>query len=180
MTVRKLFLSYKRGPQTTPAVRRLHDHCRVQLKARGFETFFDQRSIEAGDAWQPAIDTFLAEAEFFLAFISIDYWLSEQCRRELGLALARYEAEGRPRPLFVLADRLDPNDLEVDAPDGALDAMNGAGDAVGRLRRIGQINFLGPYDEATGRLVRMRFDDAALLEDQIAALVEAIKRLPAH
>lgn len=180
MTTRKLFLSYRRGALTTPAVKRLHDHCRVLLKGRGFETFFDQRSIEAGDLWLPAIDTFLAEAEFFLAFISIDYWLSDQCRRELSVALERFEATGRPRPLFVLADRLDPNDLEVDAPDGALDNMAGAGTAVQRIRHIGQINFLGPYDEATGRLVRLRLDDAALLEDQIAALVEAIKKLPAR
>lgn len=177
MSTRKLFLSYKRGAQTTPAVRRLHDHCRVQLKSRRIETFFDQRSIDAGDPWLPAIDGFLAEAEFFLAFISIDYWLSDQCRRELGLALARYEAEGRPRPLFVLADRLDPNDLEVDAPEGALDKMAGAGEPLRRIRTIGQINFLGPYDEATGRLVRLRFEDAAALEDQLAGLIEAIKRL---
>ena len=174
-----LFLSYKRGPATTPAAQRLYDRLRVQSPKT--ETFFDQKSIDVGDAWEPAIDASLARTTHFLAFISIDYWLSAQCRRELDLALARYEACPKPPPprvprmLFVLTDKLDPNDLSLDVGK-ARARVAGMPDAAGRVARIGQINFLGPYD-AAGRLVRLRLEDQALLDDQLADLVAAIKTL---
>lgn len=179
MSQRSLFLSYKRGPAVTPAAKRLDD--RLCVQASDTEVFFDQTSIDAGDEWAPAIDDFMARATHFLAFISIDYWLSAQCRRELDLALARYEACPKPPPprvprlLFVLADKLDPNDLALDVATARAKVM-GMPDAADRVHRIGQINFLGPYD-AAGRLVRLKWEDRFRRDDQIAALVKSIKAL---
>lgn len=170
-----LFLSYKRGPITTPVVERLYRRIKVQLASRGVEPFFDRKSIEAGEPWEPAIDGFIARATLFVAFISIDFWLSEQCRRELDLAIKRYETEGRPRLLFVLADPLDPNDLAFgDA------AVRKSPDAAARMRKvesIGWFNFLGPYAPGSGALVRLEFETPAKADLQLAQLVESIKGL---
>lgn len=76
MTERNLFLSYKRGPETTPLVERLYNRFLVELRTRNVKTFFDRKSIEAGEAWETKIDNFMKTAAFFVAFISIDFWLS--------------------------------------------------------------------------------------------------------
>lgn len=173
-----LFLSYKRGPTTTPAAQRLFDRAAVQLPSN-VKTFFDQKSIDAGDEWTPAIDDFLAKTTLFLAFISIDYWLSPQCRRELETAIKRYERcpppppPRLPRQLFVLADKLDPNDLALNEAQ-ARAQVAATPEAADRIQRIGQINFLGPHD-AAGKLVRLKLEDSVLLDDQLADLVGKIK-----
>ena len=179
MSQRSLFLSYKRGPAVTPAAKRLYDRLRVQ--AADIEVFFDQTSIDAGNEWAPAIDDFMVRATHFVAFISIDYWLSPQCRRELDLALARYEACPKPPPprvprlLFVLIDKLDPNDLALDVATARAKVEN-MRDAADRVHRIGQINFLGPYDAAR-RLVRLKLESETLYDDQLADMVAAVKAL---
>lgn len=173
-----LFLSYQRSALTTPAVERLSRQARVLLKSSGVSVFFDQRSIDAGAAWEPAIDAALARATHFLAFVSVDYWLSTQCMRELDAAVSRYELSGAPKLLFVLADQLDPNDLELDSSAAARQLAAGSHSAapMRRVSSAGQINFLGPYN-AAGRLVRLAFEEPALLNDQLAALVARIKHL---
>lgn len=178
MTGKHLFLSYRRSATGTPAVERLSKRARVQLASTGVQVFFDKQSIDAGDAWSPAIDEALARVTHFLAFVSIDYWLSEQCMRELETAVARYERTGVPRLLFVLADQLDPNDLALD-PEAATRRLTQDEASAAPLRRVasaGQINFLGPYD-AAGRLVRLDLESPARLDDQLAALIETLKPL---
>lgn len=184
-----LFLSYKRSAATTPAVERLYKRIKVLLASRGVEPFFDRKSIEAGEAWEAGIDGFIAKTTLFVAFISVDFWLSEQCRRELDLAIARYETEGVPKLLFVLADPLNPNDLAfdetqarqhvvADVPAEERDRL--AADAAQRVRRvqgIGEFNFLGPYEPNSGALVRLEFEDPAKIDLQLAQLVESIKGL---
>lgn len=179
MSDKHLFLSYKRGAVTTPVVERLYNRIRVQIGGAGVKAFFDKRSIDAGDAWEPAIDDALARSTHFLAFISVDYWLSAQCQRELNAAVARYEAGGWPRLLFVLADQLDPADLAIEPAAAAqrLEADAQAGAPIKRVRSVGQINFLGPYD-AGGRLVRLAFENPQALDDQLAAMVQSLRQLP--
>lgn len=173
-----LFLSYTRGAMTTPAAQRLFNRAAVQLPSN-VKTFFDQKSIDASDEWTPAIDDFLAKTTLFLAFISIDYWLSPRCRRELEAAIKRYESCPPPPPprlprlLFVLADKLDPNDLALDEAQARV-RVAATPEAADRIQRIGQINFLGPHD-AAGKLVRLKLEDSVLLDDQLADLVGKIK-----
>lgn len=175
---RHIFISYKRGPRSTPAAERLQERFEVQLPV-GSTAFFDRRSIEAGEPWQDAIDTYMARATHCLALISIGFWRSQQCRRELDLALQGYAAGGRPRLLLVLAERLDPNELSLDQAraQAELDADTEAQVPLQRIRSLGQLNFLGPHDTA-GRLVRLKFEDDLELDDQLAELVAEIKRLP--
>lgn len=175
-----LFLSYKRGALTTPVVERLYNRVRVELKGRKVQPFFDRKSIESGDAWEQKIDDFMKTATLFAAFISIDFWLSAQCMRELELAIDRYETQGAPRLLFILADQLSPSDLEFDdAWAGKRDDAASAAATVARVNRvkaIGQFNFLGPYDDA-GALVRLEFENPARIDLQLAQLVTTIKGL---
>lgn len=180
MSPRCLFLSYHRTPETTPAMERLYRRAKVQLGGAGLVPFFDKASIDAGDAWMPAIDDALARSAFFLALVSVDYWLSEQCRRELDIALDRYQRTQAPRLLFVLADRLDPSDLALDADAAAahLQADPNAAPPLNKVKSLGQFNFLGPYD-AAGRLVRLAFESPRLMDDQFAALIQQVQRLDA-
>ena len=180
MTEHNLFLSYKRGPETTPVVERLYNRIRVELMGRKVKPFFDRKSIEAGEAWEAKIDDFMKTTTLFVAFISIDFWLSAQCMRELELAVDRYEVEGAPRLLFVLADQLAPSDLAFDEQWASRrENATAAAEArarVNRVKSIGQFNFLGPYD-AAGALVRLEFENPAKIELQVAQLVASIKEL---
>lgn len=180
MEDRFLFLSYKRGPLMTPAVERLYNRVRVELKGRKVQSFFDRKSIESGDAWEGKIDDFMKTATLFAAFISIDFWLSAQCMRELELAIHRYEKQGAPRLLFILADQLSPSDLAFDDDWASRrdDAASAAATVarVNRVKAIGQFNFLGPYDDA-GALVRLEFENPAKLDLQLAQLISTIKGL---
>lgn len=175
----KLFLSYKRGPRMTTAVARFNDRLRIQVEG---EVFFDRRSIDAGEEWWPRIDEFLRDATHFVAFVSIDYWLSIQCRRELDIAINRYEASREPRAprlLFVLADPLSPADLRLDrgaASQSVNDALATASTgARPRPKGISHINFLGPYD-AAGQLVRLRIEDEVAYDVQLNELIAEINR----
>ncbi|WP_332879410.1 toll/interleukin-1 receptor domain-containing protein [Massilia sp. S19_KUP03_FR1] len=180
MPASNLFISYKRGVHTTPGVVRFYNRIRVQLSGDGIEPFFDRKSIEAGDVWEEKIDACIAAANYFVALISIDFWLSPQCMRELKMAIERYEREGAPRLLFVLADRLSPDDLKFDAdwaarhyqPADATLAQRG----INKVTAIGQFNFLGPYDTA-GMLTSLQLTDESKLDEQLAQLVAAIKDL---
>jgi TIR domain len=178
----RIFLSYKRDDLTTAAVERLYKHLCVVSGYDCDKLFFDQKSIDAGERWEEKIDEFMSTATLFVAFISIDFWLSKQCMGELLLAINRYERENCPHLLFVLADALAPEHLAFDRQG----AMNLAGaaeaeadDAEKRVRQvksIAQINFLGPYDDG-GRLVRLETENPVRRDIQLARMVDAILRL---
>jgi hypothetical protein len=180
MSMCNLFISYKRGPQTTPGVERLYNRMRVELSHAGIVPFFDRKSIEAGEQWEGRIDDCIEAARFFMALISIDFWLSPQCMRELKLAVKRYERERAPRLLFVLADQLSPSDLKFDAdwPTRHYDLADAmvARESINEVKGIGQFNFLGPYDTA-GTLTRLQFEDWSKLDQQLAQLVASISKL---
>ncbi len=108
MTTKNIFISYKRGEPTTRIAEMLFKRIKVNLGAayEFADPFFDKRSIEAGDVWSEQIEQALAETTHFIALLSDDYWLSEQCQRELLEAVNRYEQCGVPRLLFVLTEKL--------------------------------------------------------------------------
>jgi hypothetical protein len=180
MSTCNLFISYKRGPQTTPGAERFYNRIKVELSHCGIEPFFDRKSIDAGEQWEGKIDDCIKTAKFFVALISIDFWLSPQCMRELKLAVERYERDGAPRLLFVLADQLSPSNLHFDEEwvNRHYDQADAtvARENVKEVKSIGQFNFLGPYDTA-GTLTRLQFEDSSALDLQLAQLVETIRKL---
>ncbi len=170
---RHIFISYKRDVATTAVAELLYKRIKVNLTAHGFaEPFFDRRSIEAGDHWDGKIDQALAQTTHFIALLSDDYWLSEQCQRELKEAVRRYEQTGSPRLLFVLTERMDVRALQF-ASDGRSAT---ATSPFPKVENLGEINFLGPYDPA-GRLVALNCTDKTILGDQLFDLLQDIKRL---
>lgn len=174
MTIKHIFISYKRGEPTTRIAEMLYKRIKVNLSAAyGFaDPFFDKRSIEAGDDWSQEIDRALAEATHFIALLSDDYWLSEQCQRELLEAVNRYEQSGVPRLLFVLTEKMNPNALII-SQDSKTARLN---TPFPKVQNLGQINFLGPYDQ-TGRLSQLKCNDDASLKDQLFDLVQDIKNI---
>jgi len=170
---KQIFISYKRDQTTTKVAESLYKRVLVNLKAHGFAVpFFDQRSIDAGELWSEKIDQALARTTHFIALLNTDYWLSEQCQRELREAVRLYEAAGSPRLLFVMAEKIDPGALEVSA-DGRSASVK---TPFPQIKHLGQINFLGPYD-AAGRLVPLACADPVKLADQLYDLLQDIKRL---
>lgn len=166
-----IFISYKRASITTPIAETFYRKVKINLEGIGFKnTFFDRKSIEAGDHWSQAIDDALDRTTHFIALLSDEYWLSEQCQRELLGAVERNESGGSPILLFVLTELMDPQALVIDRTQsrGALQRK------FPQIERLSEINFLGPYDDA-GRLIRLNCTDPMLLGDQIFRLIETIK-----
>jgi hypothetical protein len=173
MATKKIFISYTRGEPTTQIAEMLYKRIKVNLSAYGFaETFFDKRSIDAGDPFSEEIDQAMAQTTHFIALLSDDYWLSEQCQRELQDAVNRYEQSGLPKLLFVLTEKMDPNALLM-AQDGK---SAGLKTPFPKVQHLGQINFLGPYDQA-GRLSKLKCNDEIALKDQLYDLIQDIKKI---
>lgn len=174
MTTKKIFLSYKRGDPTTHIAEILFVKIKVNLgSSHGFtDPFFDKRSIEAGDIWREEIDQALAETTHFIALLSDDYWISEQCQRELKIAVNRFEQAGLPKLLFVLTEKMDPNALSISKDNKTADLKT----PFPKVEHLGQINFLGPYDRA-GRLCQLKCNEETALKDQLFDLVQDIKKV---
>jgi len=172
--MKHIFISYKRAEETTPVAEMFYKQVAVDLPAsKGFaRPFFDKKSIDAGDQWSQRIQDALDETTHFIALLSIDYWLSPQCQRELQEAVKRHNETGSPRLLFVLTEMMDPTSLEISGDEQSATVKK---DFPG-VQNLGQINFLGPYDQG-GRLVRLNCSDRTKLGDQLFAMTQCIKNL---
>lgn len=169
-----IFISYNRAEPTTQVAKQLFRRIKVNTRASDFaEPFFDISSVPFGDFWKQEIDQALAQTTHFIALLSDGYWLSDNCQYELQEAVRLYEQHGTPRLLFVLTEKMDPNALEIE-PNSRSATLN---TRFPKVERLGQINFLGPYDRA-GRLSRLDCDNQARLSDQLFDLVQNIKALP--
>ena len=86
--------------------------------------------------------------------------------------LSRFEAGGVIRPLFVMVEELDPNHFTFtrDRKAGRLKSDHPI------IQRIGDVQFLGPFNDAY-QLVRLKYEDPAVLGDQLHALVSDIQRV---
>lgn len=160
----------------TPVATRLRDRVQVELGGDVFP-FMDRASIDVGDSWPATLDQELAQATLFAAFISVDYWTSEHCRKELDVAIARRTAaaNGRPRILLILAEKLNLSRLTLSNKE-AMDLLAAGAesrDGFGKIRALGDINFLGPYNPS-GQLVRLHYEDRHALDDQLASMTNKI------
>lgn len=173
MTSKKIFISYKRGEPTTAIAELLYKMIKVNLTAYGFsETFFDKQSIDAGTPWNPVIDQALIETTHFIALLSVDYWLSEQCQQELLDAVERWQQHGLPKLLFILTEELDPNALQMSGNTQSA-ILN---TPFPKVKHLGQINFLGPYDQ-TGRLSVLKCNDLPALKSQLFKMLQELKAI---
>jgi hypothetical protein len=168
-----IFISYKHGDPWTRLAKRFYTKLAAISKGLGFRLFMDDEIIEGGNLWSDEVERALNETTHFVCFLCDDYWLSEQCRRELLHALNRYEASGVarvPRLLFVLAERMRPEFLTFDDErrSGVLTSEDP------KVGRVSDVHFLGPFDENV-RLVRLEWNDVGKLSDQMAQLIDRLE-----
>lgn len=167
-----VFLSYRHAPPTTLIARELHTALIPACEAWGAEQFMDEQDIEPADLFDDVIVDALDRCTDFVVLLSNGYWASAYCRKELLRVLGRFERERSVRLHFVKAEELDPNHFSF-AKDRA------AGRIVAddpQVQRIGDVQFLGPFD-GFGCLVRLDWDRPAQLGDQIGQLVQRLGRV---
>ena len=171
MAIKHIFISYKHGIPSTQIAKALYDHLEAVSDALDFEIFMDDEANRAGDDWQKNIDQALAKTTHFISLLSTAYWLSSACRQEVCQVLARFEKEGSPRLLFVMAETIRPDlfTFDKDRKTGRLQSDNP------QVNRVGDIHFLGPFDSST-RLVRLEPERPALFNDQLAQLLRRLER----
>jgi hypothetical protein len=165
----QLFISYKHGKRSTEYAKELCDYLTAPADALGYEIFMDDKDLRGGDAWTKEVDEALQKCTHFLALLNTAYWLSKQCQRELFASLDRFEKTGTPRLLFVKAEEIRADLLTFD--EGRRTFSLTSPDP--QVRRVGDLHFLGPYDENT-RLVRLA-SDAIERTDQYAQLLNRLE-----
>src|SRR5258706_582649 len=168
-----VFISYRHGEPSTYIAQTLYTALSVVSSAMGFDLFMDQHDVEPSDLFDKEIKGGLKRTTHFIAVLDNDYWMSNYCRIELGYAIGRYEKKGRPlRLLFVQAGSINPQYISVDPirAEGKITSKDPL------IKRIGDVQVLGPFSKAR-RLVRFRAEKPSRLCDQIADLVDELRRV---
>jgi hypothetical protein len=161
-----IFISYKHAEPSTGVAFELRDALKVVAQGLGFSVFIDDDDLRASDLWKEKIDAALGEMTHFVALLNNRYWLSGECRRELNAAIKRFENKRKTKLLFVLVQAMNPAwlVLDEDRSSGKLTSKNP------RIKTLGEIHFLGPYNSAK-QLIRLDYENPARLSDQIDQLV---------
>jgi hypothetical protein len=167
-----IFISYRHAPPTTAIARELYTALVPPAEAWGAELFMDEQDIEPAELFDEVIVGALDRCTDFVVLLSNGYWSSAYCRKELLRVLGRFERERSVRLHFVKVDELDPAHFSF-AKDRAAGRIV-SDDA--QVQRIGDVQFLGPFD-AYGRLVRLSWEQPAGLSDQLGQLVQRLGRV---
>ncbi len=166
------FISYKHSGYSTQVARKLRDALEVVSDALDIRIFFDDE-IDPSEEWKAEVDAALGEMTHFIALLTNEYLLkkSTECRRELLAAVQRYEDGKKTKLLFVLVDDIAPGliSLSADRKAGRLTSDDP------RVEKLGDINFLGPYNAAK-QLVALEWSDEAALGKQIRQLIDNFRR----
>ena len=167
-----IFISYKHGDPSTRIAKHLYDHLDAVSDALDFSLYMDDKDNLGGDLWSENIQAALDETTHFIALLDTAYWLSKECRRELRYVLNRYETTGSPRLLFVKAQEIRPDlfRFDKDRKTGELVSDDP------QISKVGDLHFLGPYDKNV-QLVRLAWEDPAMLSDQVAQLLDRLERV---
>ena len=185
-----VFISYRHEPNTTGIAAQFAQQLRMYQKGLGLAgVFMDKDKLVAGSVWRAEVEAALAQATHFVVMLSNGYWLSDECHKELATAVGRYRDGGADdmRLLFVQVQTIAPDLLvfDQDAADANVAFVNRElgkavpGKAVPQLEKVGDLQFLGPFD-AYARLVRLPPESDPLLGDALHQLVMRLKdTLPA-
>lgn len=167
-----IFISYKHGDPSTAIARHLYDHLSAVSDALDYDLFMDDKENLGGDLWSDNVEEALEKTTHFIALLDPQYWLSPECRRELAFALNRFETSRSPRLLFVKAQEIAPElfRFDKDRRTGVLISPDP------KVRSVGELHFLGPYDENL-QLVRLAWERPAKLSDQVAQLRARLQKV---
>ena len=166
-----LFISYKHKRDSAKVALRFYEYLSAVAGGLGFTVFMDTE-IDAADVWTLEIEKELEKTTHFICLLTTSYWTAEQCQLELSFALDKFNEKGSPRILFVLVEDLDPQWLKFDKATGK-PKLKGDGKII---KSVGDINFLGPFNE-NRQLVRMQYENDAKLQDQFYKLVKRIAKV---
>jgi hypothetical protein len=96
----RVFLSYSRKNSA------FVDELIISLESYGYEILLDRQDLFPGEQWEPRLRRFIADADTTLCVVSSDWVASEQCVRELRIALDH----GR-RVIPVVVDPIAPQQM---------------------------------------------------------------------
>lgn len=164
-----IFISYRHGKPSTETADKLRLALAAVADDLDFDIFMDAHDVEPSDLFDQEIIAGLDRTTHFIALLDNAYWASEYCRKELARAVNRFERKETIRLLFVQSGAIKPEYM-------TLDKDRAAGRIVSKdplFRRIGDVQFLGPFDD-NRRLVRLQHEDAGKLDDQISILVDRL------
>ena len=164
-----IFISYHHGEPWTRVARRFHGRLLPYTGDLGLTIYLDGEVVAAGDNWPEQQEKAVNTCTHFVVLLCDDYWVSAECRKELSQAVERFEVTGSPRLLFVLGETMRPEHLSFD-PDRRAGILTSDDP---KLRRVGDIHFLGPFDR-NFRLVRLDWENVATLTDQLGDLRDAL------
>ena len=167
-----IFISYSHTLPTTDIAARLRKKLLAPADVWHAEIFLDEQALNPSDLLDASIFTVLERTTHFIVLLTSDYWDSTYCRQEVGRAIERFENKEPIRLLFVLAEELDPNHYVLDR-DRQMGRIKSDDPLV---RRLGDVVFLGPFNDQ-GRLVRLQWENLAVLTDQLAQLVKRLERV---
>lgn len=171
MTGRTVFISYRHGDPSTLIAREVHTALEAVSDGLGFGLFMDQNDIEPADLYDKVIIEGLNRTTHFLALLDNEYWASKYCRKELAHAIERYEKGEPVKILFVKAGAIKPEYMMLKK-----DRAAGNIKTEPLIERIGDLQFLGPFDKAR-RLERLKAEDVHVLRDQISGLIDELARV---
>lgn len=163
----RLFLSYRHDAPWTSMAQRFAVKLGNVADEWGVELFLDSRVLLPGDPWRATLDGALAGCTLFLCLLCDDYWASAECRRELRAVLERRARGQAVRVAVVLCEAMRPELLRFN-PDGS---------AVGDVARMGDFQFLGPFD-TTQRLQPLgEIAEGALRNRAVQTMVDALQQV---
>lgn len=165
------FISYKHGDPSTKIAKSFHDYLDAVSDALDFDIYMDDKDNLAGDVWSDKVDQSLQHCTHFVALLNTAYWLSKECRRELRVALERFEHGAVPRLLFIMAEEIRPDlfSFNKDRHTGELTSVDP------QVGKVGDLHFLGPFNANT-QLVRLDWENPGKLSDQFAQLLNRLEK----
>jgi hypothetical protein len=166
-----VFISYRHGDPSTLIANEVHTALDAVADGLGFDLFMDQNDIEPADRFDDVILEGLNRTTHFLALLDNEYWASKYCRKELAHAITRYEKGEPVRILFVKAGAIKPEYLMLKK-----DREAGHIKTEPLIERVGDLQFLGPFDKAR-RLQRLKPESINDLRDQISDLIDELARV---
>jgi hypothetical protein len=99
----RVFLSYSRKDSA------FIDELIVSVESYGFEVVFDREDLFPGEPWEPRLHRMITDADTTVCVVSKNWVASEQCVKELTIALR----QGR-RVIPIIIDPVNPSEMPAD------------------------------------------------------------------
>ena len=168
-----IFISYKHAEPSVAIAAKLYEALLAPAETWGADVFMDTHALEPADLLDEEIIGALDRTTHFIALLNATYWASPYCRKEIAHVIERFEKDRKTvRPLFVMAEEFNPAlyTLAKDRASGRIVSQDPL------IARLGDVVFLGPYNDAR-QLVRLQWEKSWALGDQINDLVGSIGRI---